>query len=239
VRDGAKVLELEGPEVPGGREELAADALLVAVGRAPNVEGLGLEAAGVAHDRRGVTVDERLRSTNPRVFAAGDVASPYKFTHAADALARLAIANALFFGRGRKSALVVPWCTYTDPELAQVGMTVADAQAAGVAIDTYTVDLSEVDRARLDGDEGLLKVHVRKGGDRIVGATLVARHAGETISELTLAMVAGAGLATLAKTIHPYPTQAEAVRRAGDAYNKTRLTPLVAKLLERVLRLRR
>jgi pyruvate/2-oxoglutarate dehydrogenase complex dihydrolipoamide dehydrogenase (E3) component len=219
--------------------EVAADAILVAVGRAPNVEGLDLEAAGVAYDRSGVKVDDRLRTTNRRVFAAGDVCFRYKFTHTADALARIVIRNALFFGRARASAFTVPWCTYTTPELAHVGLSENEARKRGVAVDVLRLELGDVDRARLDGDEGLLKVVVKKGTDRILGATLVARNAGDMISEVTLAIVAGAGLKTLAETIHPYPTQAEVLKRAGDAWNRGRLTPGVKRLFRTLLAWRR
>jgi pyruvate/2-oxoglutarate dehydrogenase complex dihydrolipoamide dehydrogenase (E3) component len=234
---GSKVLVLETAD--GAQGELTADAVLVAVGRAPNVEGLGLEAAGVAYGRQGVDVDDYLRTTNTRIFAAGDVASRFKFTHAADALARIAVRNALFFGRARASALTIPWCTYTSPELAHVGLGVSQAREAGVEIDTLRIPLEDVDRARLDGDDGLLKLHVRKGTDTLVGATLVAPDAGNIISEVTLAVGARLGLKTLANTIHPYPTQAEVVKRAADAYNRSRLTPRVRGLFARLLAWRR
>jgi pyruvate/2-oxoglutarate dehydrogenase complex dihydrolipoamide dehydrogenase (E3) component len=218
-------------------EPIRVDAILVAVGRTPNVDGLNLEAAGVAFSRTGVTVDDRLQTSNRRVFAAGDVCSRFKFTHAADALARIAVRNALFFGRARASALTIPWCTYTDPELAHAGLDRRDAEARGIAIDTFTQEMATVDRALLDGDtDGFVKVHVKKGTDRIVGATIVARHAGEMISELTLAIAGGLGLKALSQTIHPYPTQAEALRKIGDAYQRTRLTPFVAGLLARWFR---
>jgi len=237
-RDGREVrLTLQ---VGGTPQTVEADEVLVGAGRVPNVDGLGLEAAGVAFDRQGVTVNDFLQTSVPHIYAAGDICSRYKFTHAADALARIVIQNALFFGRKRASALTIPWCTYTDPEVAHVGLSPKDAGAQGVAIDTYTVDHAKGDRALLDGEtEGFLKVHTRKGRDTIVGATLVARHAGEMISEITLAMQAGAGLGTLAATIHPYPTQAEIFKKAGDAYSRTRLTPGVKRLLEAVLRWRR
>jgi pyruvate/2-oxoglutarate dehydrogenase complex dihydrolipoamide dehydrogenase (E3) component len=213
----------------GGRTEaLEGDQLLVAVGRVPNVEDLGLESAGVAYDHRGVTVDDRLRTTNPRAFAVGDVSSRYRFTHAADAEARLVVANALFFGLGggRADRLVMPWATYTTPELAHVGMYERDALAAGLEVETMTVPLDQVDRAVLDGQEdGFLRVHLRRGTDRILGATLVAEHAGEMIGEITLAITAGVGLAKIGSTIHPYPTQAEVFRKAADAWRRSRLTP--------------
>ncbi len=221
--------------------ELRVDAILVAVGRAPNVQGLNLENMGVQFDERaGVQVNDHLQTTNPRIYAAGDICSKYKFTHTADALARIVLQNALFFGRAKASALTVPWCTYTDPEIAHVGMYERDAEAAGIPVQTFTIELKDVDRAILDGeDEGFLKVHVRKGTDKIVGATLVAGHAGDMISEITLAMNAGAGLGTIAKTIHPYPTQAEVIKRVGDTFNRTRLTPNVKSLMARFLAWRR
>jgi pyruvate/2-oxoglutarate dehydrogenase complex dihydrolipoamide dehydrogenase (E3) component len=216
----------------GGKEEgLVVDEILVGVGRAPNVEGLGLEEVGVDYDGQGVKVDDWLRTTNGRIFAAGDVCMRYKFTHAAAAAARIIIQNALFRGRKKLSALTVPWCTYTDPEVAHVGIYGHDTGDSGVAIDTYERDFADVDRAIADGEEdGFVKVHVKKGTDRILGATVVARHAGDMIGEITLAMVSEVGLGTIASVIHPYPTQAEAIKQTGDAYNRTRLTPFVKKL---------
>jgi pyruvate/2-oxoglutarate dehydrogenase complex dihydrolipoamide dehydrogenase (E3) component len=217
---------LRGPN--GEVEAVAGDEILVAIGRTPNVEGLQLEAAGVAFDRSGVHVDDRQRTTNPRIYAAGDVSSPYQFTHAADALARIVVQNALFFGRARASRLRIPSTTYTSPELAHVGIHERDARLAGDLVTTLTVPLNEVDRAVLDGEaEGFLRLHLARGTDRILGATLVAEHAGEMISEITLAMTAGLGLGRIGATIHPYPTQAEAFRKAADAWRRRKLTPRV------------
>jgi pyruvate/2-oxoglutarate dehydrogenase complex dihydrolipoamide dehydrogenase (E3) component len=240
---GAKLLRFA--RAGGAEEEALVDEILVGVGRAPNVEGLGLEAAGVAYDaRRGVHVDDFLRTSNARIFAAGDICMDWKFTHAADAAAKIAVQNALFtlgpFGRKKLSALVMPWCTYTDPEIAHVGLYARDAAAAGIEVDTLEVPLSEVNRAVLDGEEeGFVKVHVRKGTDRIVGATVVAAHAGEIISELTLAIVGGLGLGTLGNVIHPYPTQAEGIKRVAGVYTRSRLTPRIKRWFERYLALRR
>lgn len=216
-----------------GGEALVVDEILAGAGRRPNVEALGLEAAGVRFDPlKGVEVDDRLRTSNPRVFAAGDICSRYQFTHAADAMARVVIQNALFWGRARASALTIPWCTYTSPELARVGLSESEAKQKGAAVDVFVQPLEKVDRAVLDGEaEGFVKVLVRKGSDRIVGCTIVAEHAGEMIGEASLAMTHGLGLRKLAATIHPYPTQAEAFRKVGDAYNRTRLTPWVRSLL--------
>lgn len=227
----------------GGERVIDVDAILVASGRRPNVENLGLELAGVAYESRtGVQVDDSLRTTNPRIYAAGDVCMRYKFTHAADAAARIVIQNALFGIAGKKNAnaLTIPWCTYTEPELAQVGLNEQEAKERRIAIDTIQVSMADVDRARTDGEtEGFLKIHLKKGSDRIVGATLVARHAGDLISEITLAMKAGVGLRTIADVIHPYPTHAEIVKKAADAYNRTRLTPLLKRVLATILKWQR
>ncbi len=239
VAGGAKILHLSTAGPPA---TLEADAILVGVGRTPNVDGLGLDAAGVRFGRTGVEVDDFLRTSNRRIYAAGDVCSPYKFTHAADFMARAVIQNAFFGFAGRKkvSSLVIPWSTYTDPEIAHVGLYEHEAERDGVAIDTFTVPMSGVDRAITDGDtEGFVKIHVAKGGDKILGATVVARHAGDMISEITTAMAGKIGLGKLAAVIHPYPTQAEAIRRAGDLYNRTRLTEGRAKLLRRYFSWRR
>ncbi len=213
------------------------DEILVGAGRAPNVENLNLDAAGVAFDsRKGVIVNDKLQTANPDIYAAGDVCMQYKFTHVADAAARIVIQNALFKGRRKLSALTVPWCTYTDPEIAHVGMYERDAQTAGIAFETYVRHLNEVDRAILDGeDEGFVKVLVKKGTDTILGGTIVARHAGEMISELTLAITGNIGLKTLSGVIHPYPTQAEAIRQIGDMYSRTRLTPLLKNVFKKWL----
>jgi len=224
-------------ETQGKEERLVVDEILAGAGRAPNVEGLNLEAVGVQYDpRKGVLVNDRLQTTNPRIYAAGDVCLTWKFTHAADFSARIVIQNALFLGRKKATALTMPWCTYTDPEIAHVGLYEREARERGIEVDTYIREFKEVDRAVLDGEEeGFVKFHVRKGGDEILGATIVARHAGEMIGEISVAMAARIGLGKLASVIHPYPTQAEALRQCGDAYNRTRLTPTVKKWMGRWL----
>ena len=217
----------------GSEQHVNVDAILVAAGRAPNLDGLNLEAVHVEHDRReGVRVNDYLQTTNPRIYAAGDACLKWKFTHAADATARIVIQNALFLGRKKASALIMPWCTYTDPEIAHVGLSEHEARQQGIAIDTFVRPLDQVDRAIVDGETaGFVKVHVAKSTDDILGATVVARHAGEMISEITVAMAAKLSLGTLANVIHPYPTQAEAIRQTGDVYNRTRLTPFAKKML--------
>ncbi|HEY5512975.1 MAG TPA: FAD-dependent oxidoreductase, partial [Geomonas sp.] len=229
TRAAEKLLRLERDGQPF---DLVADSILVGAGRVPNLEGLGLEAAGIVSGKGGVTVSDTLRTSNPRVYAAGDICSAYKFTHMADAQARILIANALFRGRQKNSALTVPWCTYTDPEIAHVGMYEGDAAGQGIEVTTLTVPLAELDRAVLDGEsDGFARVHLRQGTDRILGATVVARHAGEMINEFSLAITAGLGISAIGRTIHPYPTQAEVIKRLADSYNRTRLTPLVKRLL--------
>ncbi|MBL0226042.1 MAG: mercuric reductase [Geobacteraceae bacterium] len=248
LQTGAKILAVgrQGDdriirlERDGQNSEAVVDAILVGTGRAPNLEGLGLEAAGIAYDRSGVMVSDTLQTSNPAVYAAGDICSPYKFTHTADAQARILLANALFMGRQRTSSLTVPWCTYTDPEIAHVGMYEQDAREKGIEVTTLTVPLSDVDRAVLDGETvGFARVHLKKGSDRILGATIVARHAGDMIGEFSLAITSGLGLRAIARTIHPYPTQAEVVKKLADMYNKTLLTPLVKRLLSGWLKWRR
>ena len=235
-RGDEKVIHLSCPKT--GRRELVVDEILVGVGRAPNVEGMGLEAVGVEFDSRvGVKVDDTLRTTNPRIFSVGDVCMGWKFTHAADAAAKIVVQNALFavgpFGRKKLSDLFMPWCTYTEPEIAHVGLYERDAKQQGIEIDSYRVDIAEANRAVTDGqEEGLVKVHVKRGTDQIVGATVVAAHAGELITQLTMAIQQGIGLGAFTNVIYPYPTQGEAIKRAAGAYTRTRLTPTVKKIFE-------
>ncbi len=231
---GRKLVELVND---GDVSTVAVDEILTGIGRAPAVQGLNLEAAGVAYDEKaGIHVDDFLRTSNPRIYAAGDVCLEHKFTDTAEASARIVVRNALFLGRERISALTIPWCTYTDPEIAHVGLYVRQARARDIPVKTFTVPMHDVDRAVADGEEeGFVKIHVREGTDKILGATIVARHAGEMINEIGLAMVAGIGLRTLAKVIHAYPTQAGAIKQAADAYTRTRLTPLLGWLLRKWL----
>lgn len=230
-RGEERVIHLERREESS---ELIVDQILIGVGRAPNVEGLGLDEAGVNYDsRKGVEVDDTLRTSHPNIYACGDICLPLKFTHTADASAQIVVQNALFGvlnlvqgGRKKFSDLNIPWCTYTDPEIAHVGLYEKEARDKGFEVQTYSHSFAEVDRAILEGEEdGFVKIHVRKGTDKILGATIVARHAGEMISEITAVMNAGKGLGTLGATIHPYPTQAEAIKRVAGAYTRTRLTP--------------
>ncbi len=239
--EGARRIEA----VTGIHEQtVEVDAILVGAGRMPNVEGLGLEAAGVEYDRvSGVTVDDHLRTSNHSVYAAGDICMAWKFTHAADVAAQIVVQNALFslgpIGRRKLSSVVLPWTTYTDPEVAHVGLYEHEASLRKIEVDVYTQPMSQVDRAILDGDEeGYVRVLAARGTDRILGATIVARHAGDMMGEIVLAMTNGLGLGALATVVHPYPTQSEAIKKAAGQYRKTKLTPSARWVLARLLALR-
>ncbi|MGV8951295.1 MAG: mercuric reductase [Cypionkella sp.] len=216
----------------GNTFTITVDEVLTGVGRTPRIAGLNLDAAGIiTNPEAGIKVDDFMRTTNRRVYAAGDVCGGYMFTHVANAAARLAVRNALFFGRGRFSSLTIPWCTFTDPAIAHVGLYVDQAISKGIAVKTYTVLMHEVDRAVIDGEEtGFVKIHVRQGTDRIMGATVVARHAGEMLNEITLAMERGIGLRAMSGVIHAYPTQSAAIKAAADACFADRLTPRLRRL---------
>ncbi len=253
-RDGVTLLccgkDLKVEKAPDGKRlvvdshgqhyDLTVDEILVGVGRAPNVQGLGLERVGVNYDDKGITVNDRLQTTNPRIYAAGDVCSRYKFTHAADAMAQIVIQNALFphpFGLGYASvnSLKMPWCTFTTPEIAHVGVYEAEAVKQGLKVETYTYRFDEVDRAILDGDEeGFARLHIKAGTDTILGATIVGSHAGDLISEVSVAMKAGVGAKTIASTIHPYPTRAEVIKKAVNLWRKAHFTPRTKSLLTRL-----
>ncbi|MEH2332852.1 mercuric reductase [Nostoc sp.] len=221
----------------GHRDSITVDEILVGAGRSPNVEGLNLESVGVEYDKhQGVKVNDYLQTTNPKIYAAGDICMNWKFTHAADAAARIVIKNTLFspfgLGRSKLSSLVMPWVTYTDPEIAHVGLSEHEAQKLGIEVTTIEIPFNSVDRAIADGEEsGFLKIYHKKGSDEIIGATIIASHAGEMISEVTTAMVNKIGLSKLSSVIHPYPTQAEAIKKAADAYRRTLLTSNTKKLL--------
>ena len=225
-------------QTPSGHTSLTVDEILVGAGRSPNVSSLGLEAIGVNYDaRRGVTVNDYLQTSHPNIYAAGDICMAWKFTHAADAAARIVIKNTLFspfgLGRSKLSDLVMPWVTYTDPEIAHVGLDEATANQQNIAYKTIKIPFKNVDRAIADGEtEGFLKLLHSANSNQILGATIVASHAGEMISEITTAIVGKIGLSQLSTVINPYPTQAEAIKKAADAYRRTLLTPKSRRLLK-------
>lgn len=233
--NGASVLALDGGS------SLAVDEVLVAVGRRRNLEGLELERAGVRWDpRAGILVDAQLRSSHPHVFAAGDVCSKLQFTHHADAQARIVIRNALFMGRARADRLLVPWCTYTHPEIAHVGATKRELAATQTPHDVLRVNFADLDRGRTDdAGEGYAEVLVQRGSDQLLGATIVGRDAGEQLAPLLVMMNTKLGLGSLGSLVLPYPTRSEYLRRLADAWNRQRLTPRAAALLAGWLRWRR
>ena len=214
--------------------DITADTLLIAAGRTPNIDQLNLAAAGVKHNEHGVEVNDYMQTSQPHIYAAGDVANRLKFTHTADFTARAVVRNILMplqLLRQKVDFSVVPWCTYTAPEVAHVGLGEKEAAKRGIACELFSVQLEEVDRAVVESEEaGFAKILTRKGSDEILGATLVAPHAGDLLHEFVLAMNAGVGLGKIASMIHAYPTFAELARKAGDKYNKTRLTPFAKKL---------
>lgn len=222
-------------EHQGVQKQITVDEILLAVGRKANVEGLNLDAAAVQTNKKGLVVNDTLQTTNPNIYGAGDVALAEQFTHTADASARIILRNALFLSRSKYSQLTIPWTVYTDPEIAHVGLSPEAAERKGIATDTWTTKIEETDRGRTDGESGFVKIYVRQGTDKMVGATIVARHAGEMISEITTAMIGGMGLGQMTQVIHPYPTQAEAIRKTADAWYRTRLTPTVAGLFKQWL----
>jgi len=213
--------------ITAGTNQIKAERMLVALGRSPNTRGLNLEDVGVEIDKRGfVAVDEKLRSSNKDVFAAGDCAAQLQFTHHADAQARALVQNALFAPTAKVDGFVVPHCTYTTPEVASVGESEASLVAAGIEFDSYEVAFNELDRGRAENDDtGYAQVFCAKGSDKVLGASIVGHDAGEQLAPLCLMMSNSLGLAAASKTILPYPTRSEYVKRLGDAYNRTRFTP--------------
>ncbi|MBC8057014.1 MAG: FAD-containing oxidoreductase [Rhizobiales bacterium] len=218
-----KVVELVND---GEVSTVTVDTIFVGLGQRPNIEGLALERAGIEVDPAiGIVVDDTMRTTNRRVYAAGDVCMQAHRTSIAVASARIAVFNALLWRCRRFSALAIPWCTYTDPEIAHVGMYVREARRRGIPVKSFTVPMHEVDRALADGEEtGFVKIHVRDGTDKILGATIVAPHAGEMINEISLAITAKLGMRTLQRVLRAYPTQAEAMRLAADRYQLSKAT---------------
>lgn len=217
LENGTKMLDMVNNE---RKSHITADEILLSVGRTPNVENLGLAAAKVEFDReRGITTDDLLATTNPRIYSAGDVCMEHKFANVAEASARMAVDNLLRARRTRRSELLIPWCTYCDPEIAHVGLQVWQAREQSITVKSYTVMMQDVDRAITDDQgRGFVKIHTRIGSDQIVGATIVASRASEMINELCVAMRSNMGLLALAEVLHTYPSQCDAIRLAAAAY---------------------
>jgi len=204
---------------------------------------MNLELAKVKYNNRhGIEVNDFLQTTNSNIYSAGDCCTRFQFTHMADSMARIVIRNALFFGRSKVSDLIIPWCTYTFPEISHVGLYENDLIERKIDYDIIKIDLSHNDRAICDGESeynGFVKVLIKKGTDSILGATIVSENAGDQINEFTLAMQANIGLGFLSSVIHPYPTVAEGIKHCGDAFARTKLTPMTKTLLRKVLSARR
>ncbi|MFO1069503.1 MAG: FAD-dependent oxidoreductase [Geminicoccaceae bacterium] len=228
LRERVKVLAAEpGPalvvEADGRTEQIVGSHLLVAAGRRPNVEGLDLERAGIAFDKRGIIVDRGLRTTNRKVYAIGDVAGGLQFTHVAGWHGGLVIRNALFRLPVDATPKAIPWVTYTDPELASVGLGEAAAREHGHAVEVVRWPFAENDRARAERrTEGLVKVIVGRRG-RILGAAIAGAHAGELILPWVLALQQGLKLSAMASVVAPYPTLSEASKRAAGAWYTPKL----------------
>ena len=232
-------LSIELAAEEGGSKEIVVDELLVATGRRANTDELNLAAVGVEVDPFGRTVVDRyLRTTQPRIYAAGDVCSPLQLTHNADAQARIVVQNALFAPTATTDKLAVARCTYTHPEIAQIGPLAEKLERDGTAFDAYRVAFGELDRGRMQNEDGFAEVLTAAGGDRILSATIAARDAGEQIASLTVAMSLGLGLGDLGRAVLPYPTRAEFIRKLADGYNRTRLTPARQRLVRAWLKWR-
>jgi pyruvate/2-oxoglutarate dehydrogenase complex dihydrolipoamide dehydrogenase (E3) component len=221
----------------GGAEvRIPFDAVLVAVGRTANTAGYGLEALGIGVTRQGtIEVDEFMATAFPNIYACGDVAGPYQFTHTASHTAWYAAVNGLFgrFRRFRADFSVIPWATFTDPEVARVGLNETEARAQGVAYEVTTYGIDDLDRAIADGEaRGLVKVLTVPGRDRILGATIVGEHAADLLAEFVLAMRHGIGLEKILGTIHVYPTLAEANKYVAGNWKRAQVTRGQTALLE-------
>jgi pyruvate/2-oxoglutarate dehydrogenase complex dihydrolipoamide dehydrogenase (E3) component len=200
------------------------DQILVAIGRRPNVTGFGLEELGVEISASGtVAVDPLLRTNFPNIFAVGDVAGPYQFTHTASHMAWYAAVNALFgtFKSFKVDYSVIPWATFTDPEVARVGLSEDEAKAQKIAYEVTHYGIDDLDRAIADSeDHGWVKVLTKPGSDKLLGVTIVGSHAGDLLAEYVLAMKHGLGLNKILGTIHTYPTMSEANKAAAGVWKK-------------------
>jgi pyruvate/2-oxoglutarate dehydrogenase complex dihydrolipoamide dehydrogenase (E3) component len=224
-------------ELPSGQSRLQVDELLVATGRKPNTAGLELAAAGVEENRKGVVVDKHLRTSNRRVYACGDVCGPYRFTHMAEYQAGIVISNALFRFPRSVDYRLVPWVTYTDPELAGVGLSEQQARAQGLEVEVLRFPFKDIDRAVIEGDcVGQTKFVVRKG--KLLGASILGPHAGELLHEVVLAMKSGASIGAISAIPHAYPTLSQIHRRTVNTHYSGKLfSPLSRQLVQLLHRL--
>ena len=220
---------------PQGERQLDVDAILVSAGRRPRVRGLGLEHVGVAVSDRGIAVSPAGRTSVKSIWAVGDVTDTFRFTHWGGHQARLVVRNALFPGASHDDRDALPWATFTDPEVARVGLSEAEAHERGIAPDVYRVPFDRIDRAVCDGEaSGFAKVLARPGGGRILGAAIVHAHAGELIGEMALAIKRGLSMGALGEVIHVYPTLGDVHRALADERFLGTVLPRLAPILRRV-----
>lgn len=223
-RQGAKFLETINNEV---KTAIPTDQVLLSIGRVPNVGNLGLEKAGVEFDQEdGITIDDMFCTTNKDIYSAGDACMSHRFANVAELSSRMAVHNGLQGTYKRHSQMIVPWCTFCDPEIAHVGLQVWQARNQSIPVKTFTVMMEDVDRAITDGqDTGFVKIHLQEGTDKILGATIVASRASEMINEISVMMNKGLGLLELTDILHTYPSQSEALRMAALAYEQSLTRP--------------
>ncbi|MFN3279818.1 MAG: FAD-dependent oxidoreductase [Paracoccus hibiscisoli] len=232
VDQGGKWIEVDHDE---GSRRIAFDQIIVAVGRSARLQGFGLEELGIASDRT-IDVNDYLETRFPNILAAGDVAGPFQFTHTASHQAWFASVNALFgtFRKFKADYRVIPWATFTAPELARVGLSEAEARDRGIAVEVTRYDLAGLDRAITDGAaHDFVKVLTKPGTDRILGATIVGDHAGDLIAEFVLAMKHGLGLNKILGTIHIYPTWAEANKAVAGTWRRAHVNPRLLAIVQR------
>jgi pyruvate/2-oxoglutarate dehydrogenase complex dihydrolipoamide dehydrogenase (E3) component len=224
-------------ECEGRTVELAFDQVLIAVGRAANIEGYGVDELGISLSPTNTLATNAFQQTNyPNIFAVGDVAGPYQFTHTAAHQAWYAAVNALLgqFKKFRTDYNVIPWATFTEPEVARVGLNEQEAQAQGLAYEVSVYGIDDLDRAIMDGEAfGFVKVLTPPGKDKILGVTIVGAHAGEQIAEFVLAMKHNIGLNKILGTIHIYPTRAEANKYAAGVWKRNHAPKTLLALVER------
>lgn len=241
--------------------------VFIATGKKPNVNNMGLEAAGVKFNlEKGVLVNDYLQTSNKNIYAVGDCCSKFKvatattpcftitnyklflnkakhfpqFTHIADFMARKVIRNALFFGTSSFSSLIIPWCTFTFPEIAHVGSYKRDLKKNNIHFSVHKKKFSDLDRAILDSEtDGYIQILVKEGTDKVLGCTIVGDHAGEMISEVTLLMTCKLGLPLISETIHPYPTQSDVIRHVADIHSKDRMASVTKTMFHKIMAARR
>lgn len=226
-------------ESDGKEDSVSGDQVLLATGRRANMDTLNLDAAGVAYDKLGVTINDKCRTNRSHIYAVGDVTGRYQFTHMSEHMAKVATSNALIKIPLKIDKKHVPWVTYTEPEVGQVGATEKQLKEQGIKFETYRFPFSKIDRAVTDGvPEGLIKVYAKKWSGKILGASIAGAHAGEMISQYALAMRNGVSMRDFADTIHPYPSYGLGARRAADQWYIKNQSASLVKWIKRIFRYR-